>query len=500
MQLVPTEYAHIPVREPLGRVDVTIALSLAALAAAFILPGLGTESLTNWDEAIYGVVVRELLEHPGVTLHYGGEPLFAKPPLLFWLMAASSAVLGLTEFALRLPSALFGLLTVILAYLAGRELAGRASGILAALLLLGVPHFVAWSRLAMLDVPLVAFGLLSVVLILYGERRPGLTIAAGAAFGLAILTKWVAAFLFVPGLVALVVARRGVRALVSREMLAAAGAALLIALPWHLHQAIVYGRDFVESYVLLHVVKRIKQPFAPLHVGKGTEQSLALQHTGGPSYYFTLYKHDAGLLAPVHAIGLALAIAITVRRRDWPSGAVVLLAAAPFMSVSLMATKIGWYLIPVYPGAALATALATTRLLRSRTARAAACAVALPLAVSGALDGRGAFVEEYNVLDFSPEVRALRGAPPFTSPVPLLYVHVVSEPAPHFYLAERIEALDGPALERLVASEAPFLCLTFERDAEKLLQTNPRAGLRITARTTTLAVIERPQGGAGRLL
>lgn len=468
------KFVSIIIREPpLGRADLAITLGLAALAAAFILPGLGTESLTNWDEAIYGVVVRELLTHPAVTLHYGGEPLFAKPPLLFWLMAVTSSVFGLTEFALRLPSATFGILAIVLIYLAGRALADRAGGILASLLLLGVPQFVAWSRLAMLDVPLVAFGLLSVTCILYGERRPWLTAAAGAAFGLAILTKWVAAFLFVPGLIALIVARRGMRALIARDTFAAVGVALLVALPWHLQQTILYGWDFAEGYILHHTIVRITQPLDP-------------QHIGDPFSYFVLYPHNAGWLAPVHAVGLGLA----VWQRERTLSAVAIFAAAAFVGASLTATKIGWYITPVYPGAALATAVAVARLL-SFPARVVACAAALLLAVPGALYGRGDFAKEYNVLDFSSEVRALRGTPPFLSFVPLLYVYAVSKPAPLFYLAERVEELDAPAFERLVASRDPFLCLTFQQDVEKLLQSNPGAEIRITARTPTLAVIER---------
>src|SRR5262249_32973327 len=80
--------------------------------------------------------------------------------------------------------------------------------VLAAALLFGVPQFIAWSRLAMTDVPLVALGLLAILLVLCGKEQPIFTIAAGAAFGLAFLAKSVAAFLFAPGLVALIVARQ----------------------------------------------------------------------------------------------------------------------------------------------------------------------------------------------------------------------------------------------------------------------------------------------------
>jgi len=62
-------------------------------------------------------------------------------------MAASSSAFGLTEFALRPPTAIFAIGAVVSQYVAGRRLGGRLAGIMAAVLLLGVPQFVAYSRL-----------------------------------------------------------------------------------------------------------------------------------------------------------------------------------------------------------------------------------------------------------------------------------------------------------------------------------------------------------------
>ena len=40
------------------RSDFALAIALAGIAGIVILPGLGAQSLANWDEAIYGVVTR----------------------------------------------------------------------------------------------------------------------------------------------------------------------------------------------------------------------------------------------------------------------------------------------------------------------------------------------------------------------------------------------------------------------------------------------------------
>src|ERR1051325_8898884 len=104
----------------LGKLDLALGLALAGVAASILLPGLGRESLANWDEAIYGVIARNLLSRPGLTLYYAGQPWLEKPPFLFWLMAASSSFFGVTEFALRLSSSFFGSDLIAFHYLASR--------------------------------------------------------------------------------------------------------------------------------------------------------------------------------------------------------------------------------------------------------------------------------------------------------------------------------------------------------------------------------------------
>jgi 4-amino-4-deoxy-L-arabinose transferase-like glycosyltransferase len=462
----------------LDNIDIPVAIGLAVVSGAIIGSGLGVQSLANWDEAIYGVVTRELLARPGLTLYYGADPWFEKPPLLFWLMATSTAIFGVTEFALRLPTAIFGVGAVVLQYFAGRRLGGRMAGVMAAALLLGVPQFVAYSRLAMTDVPLAALGMLATVMILYGEHRPSLTVAAGVAFGLAVLTKSVAAFLFLPGLLAIVIARRGLRSLLSKDILLATALALAVAAPWHVWSAITYGRSFIDPYFLFHVIDRFLGPLE--------------EHSGGPFYYVHAYSMNAGWLALIHAAGLGVGLGLAFLQRDRLLAAIVFLPLAAFIIIDVQATKIGWYLTPVYPGAALAVALSTARLLSRAGARVGAAALATVLAVPGIIHGRGIFIEQYGILDSSPEVRALRNAQPFAKArVPALYTVSVSDPAPRFYLADHVQSINATELERLLAGYRPFLCLTIKATAIEFLNRYRRSGAEIVASTESLAVIER---------
>lgn len=456
--------------------DFSIVTGVAVIAALIILPGLGAQSLANWDEAIYGVVTRELLSDPDLTLHYGGRPWFEKPPFAFWLMAASCSLFGLTEFALRLPSAFFGIAAVVFQYFAGRRLGGRPAGLLAAILLLGVPQFVAYSRLAMTDVPLAALGMLSVVLLLYANGRSSLVMAAGAAFGLAILTKSAAAFLFLPGLLAIAIAQHGFRFLHSWEISLAAIVALTIALPWHAWLALTYGHSFLDQYLGFHILTRFVSPLEG--------------HEGSPFYYLETYFQKAGFLAPVHAAGTMLAVSLAILRRDRLLAAASILALAAFAIVSVQGTKIGGYLTPVYPAAALAAAFGITRFVQNTRALVTLLVVATLLALPGIVNGRGRFVETSDLLHFSPEVRSLTNTPVFANGrVSLLYSFGLSEPALRFYLADDVQSVGEFELARLFSRKDPFLCVTFNSEAAEFARKHPDFPLRIIASTESLALI-----------
>jgi 4-amino-4-deoxy-L-arabinose transferase-like glycosyltransferase len=72
---------------------------------------LGNMPLFDADEGSYSEVSREMLVDQDFTsVLLNDMPFFHKPPLFFWAQAASINILGLNEFALRLPSAIAALL------------------------------------------------------------------------------------------------------------------------------------------------------------------------------------------------------------------------------------------------------------------------------------------------------------------------------------------------------------------------------------------------------
>jgi hypothetical protein len=83
------------------------------------------------------------------TLNY--VKYFEKPPLLYWINAASLKIFGQNEFAARFPSALCGLLTVLATYVIARQLYGRRAALISALILGTSAGFVIQSRIILTD-------------------------------------------------------------------------------------------------------------------------------------------------------------------------------------------------------------------------------------------------------------------------------------------------------------------------------------------------------------
>ncbi|GBL37270.1 hypothetical protein EMGBD1_09570 [Anaerolineaceae bacterium] len=108
------------------------AAAILALAAGLRLWRIGAlPQALQYDEALNGLVVMKLLrgELPPLVTYPGG-----REPLVFYLQAASVALLGRTPGALRLPLALASSALVLGAGLLARELWGRKVGWLSALL------------------------------------------------------------------------------------------------------------------------------------------------------------------------------------------------------------------------------------------------------------------------------------------------------------------------------------------------------------------------------
>src|SRR5438876_1338140 len=112
----------------------------------------------------YAAAIRSMLDNLHnfffVAFDPGGFVSIDKPPLGFWLQAASAKIFGFTPFSIFLPQALAGVLSVLLLYHLVRRHFGVVAGLLAALALAISPISVVTNRNNTIDSTLVLVMLL----------------------------------------------------------------------------------------------------------------------------------------------------------------------------------------------------------------------------------------------------------------------------------------------------------------------------------------------------
>ncbi|MBI2625550.1 glycosyltransferase family 39 protein [Candidatus Parcubacteria bacterium] len=229
--------------------------------------GLGAAPLFDYDEATYGdVAVKGALGRspdPLTFWRYDSrdqlQPWFEKPPLALWLQSFSMALLGVSESAVRLPSALAGVGIAMLVYLIARRMGGWPAGLAGAAVALTTPFFVRWAREGRLDAPALFFMMLALWFWLDSDRARWKRYAFWAALGFGFLAKS-AIVLLIPvtiGVYLLMWDRSGLkRMLSSLDTYLGAGVFAAVVLPWHIYEIMRYGQDFVSSYFGKHLIGR----------------------------------------------------------------------------------------------------------------------------------------------------------------------------------------------------------------------------------------------------
>lgn len=231
---------RLPARAPLVPAAL---LAVLALGAALRLTGIGSSPPGLYpDEATNGNDALRVLETGRPQWFYpnnnGREGLFVN------LQAVSLSVAGVREpWALRVVSAIAGILTIPGLYLLGRELWGKRAGLLAAAVLAGSFWHVTFSRIGFRAIlaPLVLAWALGILLLGLRKLRAGQprgaawTVLGGALAGAGLHTyiafRAAALAFVVAGLAATWTSRPALRARVATALLAAGAAALLVAAP-----------------------------------------------------------------------------------------------------------------------------------------------------------------------------------------------------------------------------------------------------------------------------
>jgi 4-amino-4-deoxy-L-arabinose transferase-like glycosyltransferase len=324
----------------LGLLALLAALAGLRLLAAQAIP------LTE-DEAYYRLWAE------GLRLGY-----YDHPPMIAWWIWAGIRIAGDTALGVRLLPVAASLVCTLLVFDLGQRLPGRRCGLTAALLYNATITVGAGALLAVPDVPASLFWLLALWAMARANGKPALWLCAGAAAGLACLSKYSALFLAPGAVLWLALSPAGRRMLRTPwPWLAAVIAAGIFSLnvAWNAEH---HWATFAKQFGRVGASR-----FAPRYLG----ELLATQ--------FLLLNPLIAVLAGVGA------------RRAWktgePIGRMALLTSLPFAAYlalhSLHDRVQAHWPVPLYAGAALLAALAAEGAegWRRRLARIAPVGLAL---------------------------------------------------------------------------------------------------------------------------
>lgn len=336
-------------------------LILIIFSLFFFFFQLGENKLIEYDEGIYGVVSQNVLKTGDlVTLTWkDGNAWFDKGPLYFWLSAVAIKFFGQTAFAVRFFSALFGLLSIILAYLIGKKLFSERVGSISGFILASSTGYIYYSRLGMLDVPTAFFICLSLYFLILGREAlaneniesclRNYSLAAVALSGAFLLRG----FIGLTGLISFALfilifdGWRGVIKNLRQAILPLLLFAVLTA-PWHILMYLRYGNDFITTYFSHQMFSR----FADTIEGKSAPRF----------WYLTVIRTQFRIwfipLIPAFFLGLYgtfKKFVIKKKNEVGGLGLILIWTVTTFAIFTAANSKLIWYILPIYPALSILT-------------------------------------------------------------------------------------------------------------------------------------------------
>jgi 4-amino-4-deoxy-L-arabinose transferase-like glycosyltransferase len=307
---------------------------LIALSIVYFY-GLSRTGMLGPDEPRYAAIGKEMA-HSGdlVTPRLWGSLWFEKPPLIYWTTALATK-LGLgPEVAPRLPVALLGFGFIVFFYFVLRGQFGPTEALYATAVLGTSAGWLAYSYVAVTDIPLaVLFGaawLLSLEWVRGNPGSPGRAIVTGALLGLAVLAK---------GLVPLVLFAPFVWPMRHKlpHLFVIGLACIAVAAPWYALCTIRNGSAFFDEFIMRHHFQRYA--------------SDALQHVRPVGFYVPVILGAAFPWTPLFSlIRPGLFRDPCLRFSGW-------WLVFAFVFFSAAKNKLPGYIIPMLPALALVLGL-----------------------------------------------------------------------------------------------------------------------------------------------
>ena len=319
-----------------------ITLIITCLILFFF--GLGDIPIKDIDEAMHATTSKDMvLSGDWVTPRFNGENFYDKTPLYNWLAAISFLLFGFTEFAARLPAALLGSGCVLITYWLARSMFGPVVAFLSSLVLATSAEYIVLARVVVHDISLAFFVTLALTLFFVGyknekHRKPAFLFGY-AALGFAVLAKGPVGVVLPMMIIGLfLICKRQLRFL--KEMQIGWGLLffLAVAAPWYILISL-RNPDYSEYFFL-------KQ-----NIGSFLSQ----QSRHPKPFYYYIPVLMGGFFPWSLFLPLALFRAIRAKAALHGDGVIFALIwfGVIFIFFSMAKSKLGTYILPLFPAAAV---------------------------------------------------------------------------------------------------------------------------------------------------
>lgn len=334
-----------------------LLVGLVIFAPVFV--NLGAFPLRIWDEARLAKSAVEMAENGNYLIpHIDGQPDMwsTKPPFLIWIQVICLKLFGWSDFSVRLPSALSAFSTcMLLVFICRKILSSNVAGIAAALVLVTIPGYMSMhgTRTADYDALLTLLTTLSAfaVFAFFITDKAKYLYLFFLFLSLGVLTKSVAALMFLPGIaIFALIDKKVIVILKSRAFYFGLGGALLLVIGYYFAREQV-NPGYWEAVKLNELGGRFAE---------------AIEHHQYPfNHYYNLMLH--GHVKPWFlCLPLGVILGLTSRGRHIRKLTLfsTILSLSFFLVISTAQTKCWWYAIPLYPFFALIISIGVYRILQ----------------------------------------------------------------------------------------------------------------------------------------
>jgi 4-amino-4-deoxy-L-arabinose transferase-like glycosyltransferase len=247
---------------------------LLLLTAGIYIGCAATPALVDESDCGHAIASHEMLQTGDwAVLHINGIRWLEKPPLLFWMVAATYRVLGQTTFTTRLPNAIAMILLVLLVYEFGRRWFGGRAGLYSGLIF-ATSFGVFLNTRSMIAEPMYALAFTAVFYLFLRAWEGSLPMrpacwTAAVITALAVLARGLIGVIFpVAGIVLFLLATGGWRRWRELPWLSSTLIFLAVAVPWHVIVGSrvkgFYWFYFINEHFLRAVNKRTSMDYQPV--------------------------------------------------------------------------------------------------------------------------------------------------------------------------------------------------------------------------------------------